>query len=126
MTEEQIMEAAGICKTGNCMGCPYHELYTASCINKLMKDVFDLISHRKAEPADGGGAADAAKTRHGKWIDDRKEIDTVGGVRMRALVGYTCSVCGHSENRKYPFCNCGAKMGEEQECGTWRGEYIWR
>lgn len=88
--------------------------------------VLDLIVHRKAEPADGGGAADAAKTRHGKWIDDRKEIDTVGGVRMRALVGYTCSVCGHSENRKYPFCNCGAKMGEEQECGTWRGEYIWR
>ncbi len=49
MTEEQIIGAAGICKTGNCKGCPYHELYTASCINKLMEDVFDLIDRQKAE-----------------------------------------------------------------------------
>ena len=44
MTEEQIIEATGICRTGTCKGCPYHELYTASCINKLMEDVFDLIN----------------------------------------------------------------------------------
>lgn len=44
MTEEQIIEATGICRTGTCKGCPYHELYTASCIDKLLEDVFDLIN----------------------------------------------------------------------------------
>ena len=49
MTEEQIIEAAGICKTGKCPGCPHRELYSASCIDKLMEDVFALINRQKAE-----------------------------------------------------------------------------
>ena len=50
MTDEQIIKAAGICRTPDtCKGCPYHELYTAECVCTLMKDVFDLISHQKAQ-----------------------------------------------------------------------------
>lgn len=49
MTDEQIIRAVDVCRTGTCKGCPYHELYTASCINKLLEDVFDLINRQKAE-----------------------------------------------------------------------------
>lgn len=49
MREEQIIEAAGICKTGNCTGCPYRELYTEGCVDELMKDAFHLIIRQKAE-----------------------------------------------------------------------------
>lgn len=49
MTDEQIIKAADICRTGKCSGCPYHELYTASCLNKLTKDVYHLLNRRKAE-----------------------------------------------------------------------------
>lgn len=49
MTDEQIIEAAGICKTGNCTGCPYHELYTGGCVDELIKDAFHLIIRQKAE-----------------------------------------------------------------------------
>ncbi len=49
MTDEQIIKAADICRTGKCSGCPYHELYTAGCITELMKDVFDLINRREAK-----------------------------------------------------------------------------
>ncbi len=49
MTDEPIIEAVDVCRTGTCKGCPYHELYTASCINKLMKDVCGLIARQKAE-----------------------------------------------------------------------------
>lgn len=49
MTDEQIIKAADICRTGECSGCPYHELYTASCLNKLTKDVYHLLNRQKAE-----------------------------------------------------------------------------
>ena len=49
MTNEQIIKAADICRTGECSGCPYHELYTASCLNKLTKDVYHLLNRQKAE-----------------------------------------------------------------------------
>ena len=50
MTLEQIIKAVEICKQGDtCKGCPYRLLDTAECIRDLMKDVFDLISRRKAE-----------------------------------------------------------------------------
>ena len=54
--------------------------------------------------------ADYAEVKHGEWIDDMKVISTVGGVEMKALVGYRCSLCGRAELRKEPYCNCGAKM----------------
>lgn len=49
MTDEQIIKAVGVCKTGACRGCPYHVLGTAGCISILMKDVLDLINRQKAE-----------------------------------------------------------------------------
>ena len=49
MTDEQIIKAADICRTGDCSGCPYHELYTASCLNKLTKDVYHLLNRQKTE-----------------------------------------------------------------------------
>lgn len=32
MTDEQIIKAVDVCKTGACRGCPYHVLGTAGCI----------------------------------------------------------------------------------------------
>ena len=49
MTDEQIIKAVDVCKTGTCRGCPYHVLGTAGCISILMKDVFDLINRQKAQ-----------------------------------------------------------------------------
>lgn len=49
MTDEQIIKAVGVCKTGACRGCPYHVLGTAGCISILKKDVFDLINRQKAQ-----------------------------------------------------------------------------
>ena len=49
MTDEQIIKAVDVCKTGTCRGCPYHVLGTAWCISILMKDVFDLINRQKAQ-----------------------------------------------------------------------------
>ena len=56
---------------------------------------------------------DVAEIVHGKWIDEIGAVDTVGGMRMTIVTGYKCSVCGHSEIEKYPFCNCGAKMDKK-------------
>ena len=49
LTDEQIIKAADICRTSECSGCPYHELYTASCLSKLTKDVYHLLNRQKAE-----------------------------------------------------------------------------
>lgn len=49
MTDEQIIKAVDVCKTGTCRGCPYHVLGTAGCISILMKDVFGLINRQKAQ-----------------------------------------------------------------------------
>ncbi len=62
---------------------------------------------------DNQPVADIAEVVHGKWIDEIGAVDTVGGMRMTIVTGYKCSVCGHSEIEKYPFCNCGAKMDKE-------------
>ena len=56
---------------------------------------------------------DVAEVKHGKWVEDIKEITTLNGiVPMKALVGYRCSVCNRAEFRKEPYCNCGTKMDE--------------
>lgn len=66
MTDEQIIKAADICRTGKCSGCPYYELYTASCLNKLTKDVYHLINRQKAE---------SEELRSDKIIAERHEKD---------------------------------------------------
>ena len=72
---------------------------------KLMEKVAQMIID--------GKSADVTEIVHGKWIDEIGAVDTVVGMRMTIVTGYKCSVCGHSENEKYPFCNCGAKMDKE-------------
>lgn len=59
---------------------------------------------------DNVSTADVVEVRHGKWIDDIRDITTVAGIDRKSLVGYKCSVCGRSEIHKEPYCNCGAKM----------------
>lgn len=49
MTDEQIIKAVDVCRTGKCKGCPNHESGTSGCISILMKDVSDLINRQKAE-----------------------------------------------------------------------------
>ena len=64
--------------------------------------MFDVIN---SQPA-----ADVEEVVHGKWIDETGTFYTVAGVRRTVIIGYKCSVCGHNEIEKYPFCNCGARM----------------
>lgn len=55
--------------------------------------------------------ADVEEVRHGKWLDDIKEIMPLNGnILRKALVGYRCSECGRPEFNREPYCNCGAKM----------------
>lgn len=54
---------------------------------------------------------DYAEVKHGKWLDDIKEIMPLNGnILRKALVGYRCSECGRPEFNREPYCNCGAKM----------------
>lgn len=86
-------------------------LKTEICKNKIMSR--ELITQRILHIIDNQPTADVAEVMHGKWIDEIGAVDTVGGMRMTIVTGYKCSVCGHSEIEKYPFCNCGAKMDKE-------------
>ena len=50
---------------------------------------------------------EADPVKHGKW----EEFDCdYGGTPD---IGYCCSECGHAEMKKYPYCNCGARMDGE-------------
>lgn len=55
-------------------------------------------------------AADVEEVKHAKWIDNIQKFTSPAGVTKDYLVGYKCSICGRTENRKEPYCNCGAKM----------------
>jgi len=44
---------------------------------------------------------DVEPVRHGEWLEVRL---------TRRTTEYKCSECGHWEKKKYPYCNCGAKM----------------
>ena len=119
MTEEQIIEATGICRTGTCKGCPYHELYTASCINKLMEDVFDLINRQKAEIErleKESADTNNAETKHGQWkIEEYKNHLNV--VCSNCKKEYYVYKQGQYLINRSNYCpNCGAKMGKGQEC----------
>lgn len=54
--------------------------------------------------------ADVVEMKHGEWIDNIQKFTSPAGVTKDYLVGYKCSVCGRTESRKEPYCNCGAKM----------------
>ena len=91
-------------------------LYQLYILLKNRGEMKGLIPiYNKLEPITVKTANDTDVTEivHGKWIDEIGAVDTVRGMRMTIVTGYKCSVCGHSENEKYPFCNCGAKMDKE-------------
>ena len=47
--------------------------------------------------------ADVEKVRHGEWVPYFNEY-------RGSVTSYKCSLCGRTESRKEPYCNCGAKM----------------
>ena len=56
--------------------------------------------------------ADVVEVKHGEWIDKFEKVTTLGGngIEREFLCGYKCSLCGRTEIKKEPYCNCGAKM----------------
>ncbi len=54
--------------------------------------------------------ADVVEVKHGEWLADIQKITTPAGIEFNSQVGYKCSLCGRTEKRKEPYCNCGAKM----------------
>lgn len=49
MTDEQIIQAVGLCanNNGSCRECPLHSMYSANCITKLMNNTLDLIKRQQ-------------------------------------------------------------------------------
>lgn len=61
---------------------------------------------------------DAAPVRRGKWIEEQGqtfipvEYDEFDNPILHDYILYRCSQCGRIENKKEPYCNCGADMRE--------------
>lgn len=63
-------------------------------------------------------AADVRTVVRGEWLgmDCSYWRHAVWGAYPVNRIRYKCSVCGRIENRKEPFCNCGADMrGNDSE-----------
>lgn len=60
-------------------------------------------------------AVDVEPVRHAHWIMHDKTLAVSFG--ESAVVGhyFECSSCGRIEDHKEPYCNCGAKMDEEEK-----------
>lgn len=54
--------------------------------------------------------ADFVEVKHGQWLDNIEKTSTVAGITKDFAIGYKCSLCGRTELKKEPYCNCGAKM----------------
>ena len=61
-------------------------------------------------------AADVRPVVHGHWeaVDASYWRWKSDGAHPVFRVKYRCSVCGRTERKKEPFCNCGAEMSEEE------------
>ena len=72
-------------------------------------DMFQLV--RKAS------AADVEPVRHGKWIEKRRGAKSPEGYyywNTPLTHVFVCSECGRQEDKREPYCNCGAKMDKEE------------
>ena len=62
---------------------------------------------------------DVREVIHGKWIEHEFESiipyqeDENGDVVMHKYISYKCNLCGRTESKQEPYCNCGAKMNLE-------------
>lgn len=62
---------------------------------------------------------DVREVVHGKWIEHEFESiipyqeDENGDVVMHKYISYKCNLCGRTESKPEPYCNCGAKMDLE-------------
>ena len=57
--------------------------------------------------------ADVVEVRHGEWkVDTEYYADDYSECNVRKV--FRCSICGRTEMRKEPYCNCGAKMDGER------------
>lgn len=62
--------------------------------------------------------ADVRPVVRGEWIGEDCSYwkHAVWGAYPVNRIRYKCSVCGRTENKKEPFCNCGADMrGRDDE-----------
>lgn len=62
----------------------------------------------------GAPTVDAEPVRHGMWILLGRSFPTTDYTYTTSAL-YMCSECGLREIKKYPYCNCGAKMDAEVE-----------
>lgn len=64
--------------------------------------------------------ADVEPVKHGHWIEHQKTVYLSSSPNPNPLSGitipdyYECSLCGRHEKFTPPYCNCGAKMDEEE------------
>ena len=71
-----------------------------------MRGANKVIDRIKRAPA-----ADVAEVRHGEWREEKEYYDDdYSECNVRKV--FACSLCGRTEKRKEPYCNCGAKMGK--------------
>lgn len=91
-------------------------------MDKFVKaeDVKDLLNGLDSLPwedevesmVDGLVVDDVEKVRHGYWKEETEYYDDDWGeCNVREV--FECSLCGRTERRKEPYCNCGAKMDLE-------------
>lgn len=65
------------------------------------------------DAVDSCPTADVVEVRHGEWELDYEYADDYSNDNVRKV--FRCSLCGRTERRKEPYCNCGAKMNGERK-----------
>ena len=83
---------------------PFFIGLTGNCVQEMIDDM---------------PIVEAVPVVHGKWIEQHfgtlipVEYDDTGNAIVHDCINYQCSLCGRTESKKEPYCNCGAKMDGE-------------
>lgn len=80
----------------------YHDDVNGNCNGMIDFTVIDSISGADVEPV-----------RHGRWIEKRRGAKSPEGYyywNTPLTHVFVCSKCGRQEDKKEPYCHCGAKM----------------
>ena len=78
----------------------------------------DCLNCLIGEAIKNAPTVDAVPVRRGKWIEEQGqtfipvEYDEFDNPVLHDYILYRCSQCGRIENKKEPYCNCGADMRE--------------